>query len=399
MSHPANRKQVNQKQTATKRLLQYFANLFQSRKQANQQIAAKDINAGGNVTIEHIVQTIIQIVKPDRPRSLSIMLAQGGLVIFILGLLVAAINGKFSPSNAPSITYAPSTTVENKNTYLISKPPLSLLSKAPPSEAEKKDAQQKVSQYQQEVQKNPNSAVAHTNLGEALRRTGDLEGARKEHQEALQLTPDLQAAKVGLALVDQEQAKLEAAIKAIQDALTQEKDPKVLAFIYFYLGTIFYIDQEPPDIKSAEVAFQKSIELDPNLAESYLYLGSINVRQEKLKEGLAYLEKARTLFRVRGDIKMVKHTNKGLGLALNLWATILGKESKFDQAVAESQKAIVLYPNYAEAHHVLGAALFAQGKQKEAIKSLKKARDLYRLEGKIQETEKIEGFLQKAGVQ
>ncbi|NEQ28983.1 MAG: hypothetical protein F6K28_60590 [Microcoleus sp. SIO2G3] len=177
MSDPANRKQDNQKQTATKRL-QYFRNLFQSRKQVNQQIAAKDINAGGNVTIENIVQTIIQIVKPDRPRSLTIMLAQGGLVIFLLGLLVAAINGNFSPSNAPlhvldllglrisaingkfippnvpPITYGPS--IENKNTFLISNLPLSLLSKAPPNEAERKDAQQKVSQYQQEVKKNPN---------------------------------------------------------------------------------------------------------------------------------------------------------------------------------------------------------------------------------------------------
>jgi tetratricopeptide (TPR) repeat protein len=82
-----------------------------------------------------------------------------------------------------------------------------------------------------------------------------------------------------------------------------------------------------------------------------------------------------------------------LGLTHLLWAISLGKESKFDQAVAESQKAIVLYPNLALAHDMLGADLFYQDKQKEAIKPLKKARDLYRVEGKIQEAENIERIL------
>jgi hypothetical protein len=51
---------------------------------------------------------------------------------------------------------------------------------------------------------------------------------------------------------------------------------------------------------------------------------------------------------------MVKHTNKGLALAHIIWALILAKESKFDQAVAESQKSIALYPNLALAHNAIG---------------------------------------------
>jgi tetratricopeptide (TPR) repeat protein len=356
MSHPANRKQVNQKQTATKRLLQYFANLFQSRKQANQQIAAKDINAGGNVTIEHIVQTIIQIVKPDRPRSLSIMLAQGGLVIFILGLLVAAINGKLSPSNAPSITYAPSTTVENKNTYLINNPPLSLLNKSAPTEAEKKDAQQKVSQYQQEVQKNPNSAVAHTNLGEALRRTNDLEGASKEHQEALQLNPNMQEAKVGLALVEQDKGNTSTAKQKLQEALDQKEN----AFAYFFLGLFLYYSE---DLNSAEVAFRKAIALDSNHAGYHLTLAALLDEQGKVPEAITKYKEA---IRIAPNAPIVAWGHNNIGV-------ILDRQGNLNEAIAEYQKAISLNASLDEAHIHLADALSKTGQLELAIIQCKEA--------------------------
>jgi tetratricopeptide (TPR) repeat protein len=436
MSDPANRKQVNQKRTATKRLLQYFANLFQSRKQV-QQIAAKDINAGGNVTIENIVQTIIQIVKPDRPRTLSIMLAQGGLVIFIVALLVAANNWKFSPSNAPSITYAPSTTVENKNTFLISNPPLSLLSKAPPSEAEKKEAQQKVAQYQQEVQKNRNSAVAHTNLGEALRRVGDLEGAAQEQQKALQLNSNMQEAKVGLALVEQDKGNLTTVKQEIQEALAQ----KETAFAYSYLADTLY---QLKDLKGTEKAMRKAIDLDSNYAGYHVVLAAFLQEQGRIAEAISeYKEAIRIapnevvvgagrvnlgiILADQGKLdEAINEYQKAIATDINLenekahshLANALIKKGHWELAISECNKAIQINPNNAFAHVVWGLALAKQSiygnlsrnpqsatleklaelkkkELKEVVEHFKKARDILRRQGKLQEAVEIDRRLRE----
>lgn len=203
---------------------------------------------------------------------------------------------------------------------------------------------------------------------------------------------------MGLALVNQDQDKSETAIKAIQDALAQEKDPQVLAIFYFYLGGVFY-SQEPPDLKTAEVAYQKSIQLDPSWAKAYAMLGVIKTLQYKPKEGLAYLEEAKDLLRVRGDIQMVKHINELLGLAHGILAGNLVKERKFEQAVAELKTAIALYPDYADSYNLLGDILLLQGKLKEAVEPLKKARSLYRAKGKTQDVDRVNQELQKVEAQ
>ncbi|HEY9637079.1 MAG TPA: tetratricopeptide repeat protein [Coleofasciculaceae cyanobacterium] len=359
MSDPANRKQVNQKRTATKRLLQYFKTCFQNPKQVNQQqIAAKDIQAGGNVIIGKIVQIIAH------PRSVSLMLMRGGFILFVLALLVAAIKGGFSPSNAPSITYAPSTTVENKNTYLINNPPLSLLNKSAPSEAEKKDAQQKVAQYKQEVQKNPNSAVAHTNLGEALRRKGDLEGASKEQQKALQLNPDLQEAKLGQALVEQDKGNATAAEQKIEDILGHNES----AIVYNYLGKIIY--HENQDIKGAQVAFRKAIELDYNNADSHLLLGAALDLQGKEAEAiLEYREAISLAYKNNTDEEIIALSHSYIG-------TILFSQNKLSEAISEYHKSIETAPKHPQIEETqinLAAALSQKGQWKLAIAECKEA--------------------------
>ena len=109
---------------------------------------------------------------------------------------------------------------------------------------------------------------------------------------------------------------------------------------YFQQGLNFAAQQ---NTASAEAAFRRVIEIDPNFAEAYANLGSILANQNKLAEALPYLETA-----------------------------------------------IRLKPNVPEFYYMLGKVLSAQNKKAEAVESVKKARDLYRKQGKTQAANKLD---------
>lgn len=109
---------------------------------------------------------------------------------------------------------------------------------------------------------------------------------------------------------------------------------------YFQQGLNFAAQQ---NTASAEAAFRRVIEIDPNFAEAYANLGSVLANQNKLAEALPYLETA-----------------------------------------------IRLKPNVPEFYYMLGKVLSAQNKRAEAVESVKKARDLYRNQGKTQAANKLD---------
>src|SRR6476661_2116939 len=109
---------------------------------------------------------------------------------------------------------------------------------------------------------------------------------------------------------------------------------------YFQQGLNFAAQQ---NTASAEAAFRKVIEIDPNFAEAYANLGSILANQNKLAEAVTYFETA-----------------------------------------------IRLKPNVPEFYYMLGKVLSAQNKKAQAVESVKKARDLYRNQGKTQAANKLD---------
>jgi len=145
------------------------------------------------------------------------------------------------------------------NGYLVNDPLSYLLTNTSLSAKEKEYLESKINCYRDQIQKNPNDAQAYTNIGEAERRLGNLEAARKAHQKALELKPNLSEAQTGLALVEQEMGNTVAANQAIQGALALNPTS---AIAHFYQGTILYAQNQ---LKDATVAWQKAKELDPTL--------------------------------------------------------------------------------------------------------------------------------------
>jgi len=109
---------------------------------------------------------------------------------------------------------------------------------------------------------------------------------------------------------------------------------------YFQQGLNFAVQQ---NTASAEEAFRRAIQIDPNFAEAYANLGSILANQNRLPEALPYLETA-----------------------------------------------IRLKPNVPEFYYMRAKVLSAQNKRAEAVESVKKARDLYRNQGNTQAANKLD---------
>jgi len=101
---------------------------------------------------------------------------------------------------------------------------------------------------------------------------------------------------------------------------------------------------------SAEAAFRRVIQIDPNFAEAYANLGSILANQNKLAE-----------------------------------------------ALPNFQTAIRLKPNVPEFHYMLAQVLYAQNKMADAVESAKKARDLFKSQGKTQEANSLEQIIKEMG--
>lgn len=102
------------------------------------------------------------------------------------------------------------------------------------------------------------------------------------------------------------------------------------------------------ELKSAEAAFRKAIELDSEFAEAYANLGSILASQNNLAE-----------------------------------------------AISQFENAVRLRPELAVLHYQLGVALYLENKRPEAVVSLTKARDLLKKQGKIEDAEKIEKAIKR----
>lgn len=159
------------------------------------------------------------------------------------------------------------------NGYLVNDRLSDVLTNTSLSDKEKDYLESKINCSRDQIQKNRNDAGAYTNIGEAERRLGNLEAARKAHQKALELKPDLPEVRIGLALVEQDMENTVAANQTIQGVLAVH--PRN-ALAHFYQGTILYAQNQ---LKDAAVAWQKAKELDPNLSKPVRTWKLPNIKQ------------------------------------------------------------------------------------------------------------------------
>jgi tetratricopeptide (TPR) repeat protein len=211
----------------------------------------------------------------------------------------------------------------------------------------------------------------HQVLGEVNFLKGDLRPARLSLEQAAELDPSNIEALLKLAEVYFLLRRYDEAITAVNDALRQDNQ---LAQGYFIKG---YVYKETGDTVTAKSSFQTAIEVNPDLYEAYMELGSLYAFQgdplalEYFNSALQIRPKSAEAFYHKGmflqagyRIDRARDTyfemlradpNNVLGY-YNLGYLYLTEYLAFDTAVAYFDSAIVVRPDYVDAIYNRGLA-------------------------------------------
>src|ERR1035437_2120033 len=173
------------------------------------------------------------------------------------------------------------------------------------------------------IQRNPDSAMAHNNLGNILLRKGRVEDAIIHLQTALKIDPDY-------------------------------------AEPHANLGSALFQNGQ---IDEALIEYQKSVEINPNFAGSQFNLGMTLFQKGRVDEAITHYQRA------------VELSPNFPGSKFNLGSAFLQK-GQVDEAIIYFQKALEINPNYPEAYNSLGFALYKKGRVDEAIQSAQQALQL-----------------------
>jgi len=222
----------------------------------------------------------------------------------------------------------------------------------------KKDEIQKAVKYlAQSDQLLSGHPITVFNLGAIYMDLGRLEEAERYLAEAVSLEPNDVEARVNLAVVYRTQGKLELAKYQLQQAVLIKPDSALahnnLGDVYFNLG----------EVASAEREFKSAIEIDSSLEDAHFNLGRVLELQGKHLSALGHFQKAYQLNSAQADNP--------------LWVGIMYLKLKQPEKAEEwIKRALALDENYDFAWYYLGLAKKEQGKRKEALDALNRAREL-----------------------
>jgi tetratricopeptide (TPR) repeat protein len=229
--------------------------------------------------------------------------------------------------------------------FVINYPPPSSLDGSK-SKSEEENNQRLLGKTRAAISRAPNNPIAQTNHGEILRRTGDLDGAKRAHERALQLKPGLPEAKLGLALVEQARGNSVEALLAIGEIAANGN-----SISSFFQGISLISRKE---WESAEKEFRKAIALNEDWALTHIALGSVLYRQKRYGEAIA-------------SFKTAIQLDPNIALAYSNLGSSLGNQGRYDEAIDSFKTAIRINPNYVEAYMSLGTMLYVRGKYEEAV--------------------------------
>src|SRR5438132_1067667 len=179
----------------------------------------------------------------------------------------------------------------------------------------------------------PNSSIAHYNLGRFLAKQGKQTEARSHYRLALSVRPDDADAHNNLGL-----------LLAVRG-----------------------------DVNASLEEFQKAVQIDPNYAKGFFNLGRVYARQGELENAVQNYRQALKLSPDEVEIHL------GLG-------NVLARQGKLEAATAQFRRAINLKPDFAEAHVALARLLAAQGKKNEAEGHYEEALRLMKAQNQIPAT-------------
>jgi len=236
--------------------------------------------------------------------------------------------------------------------------------------------------------KNPESWLAHNNLGITMAEAGDAAAAIAHYNEALRLKADFPEAHNNLGMALAAQGHTAAAIAEYGTALQLRP---TYARAYNNLGVLL---AQTGDHAAAETAYHHALHLNPDYAEAHNNLGNSLRARGRTDEAFAQYAAALQLRpdypeahnslgaalaeagRIREGLEQIEYALRlqpaYAGAHYNL-ATILLGQGRLEDAKRHFLRAIEVKPDYAEAHNNLGYLLFTQGQPAAAIAEYRRA--------------------------
>jgi len=240
----------------------------------------------------------------------------------------------------------------------------------------------------QAIALNPSFPAALSNLGEVLRRQGELDEAIVCFQRALAISPDFPAALGNLGLALTQAGQYEQAIMALRRAVALKSD---FAEAWANLGSAL---DETGERGEAIACFRRAIALRPASAEFHSNLGVLLRDDNQIQEAIASYRRAISLqpdmletycnladvLRVSGGCEeAIEIGRRGVALRpdypeiqLSL-ANALHQAGRIDEAIAVYRRALELRPDWPEPLSNLALALPLRGQFDEAIECSRRA--------------------------
>ena len=202
--------------------------------------------------------------------------------------------------------------------------------------------------------KNPQSLMAHYNLGNLFLGDGRINDAILHYEQALHINPDYAEAHNNLANALGQAGRTSEAIEQLNQALRIKPD---FAEAHYNLGNVFLKEAKFDD---AIAHYKQAVRINPAYAEAYYNLG---IALEQAGRSGDAIENYQEAVRINPDFIQAHYS---LGIALE-------QTGKIEDAIGHYEQALRINPDFAEAHCRLGIALGRTGKTTEAIEQLKQA--------------------------
>ena len=281
-----------------------------------------------------------------------------------LGLALQGESATRVPQHNGSQRHAPSS--EAKDRYDAGR---ELLSQGEMQGAEK--------EFEKAVEADPNWAEAHNLLGFVLGQLGDLPAAIDHLRKAVGLDPALATAHYNLGVALWYGGQRPESISELHTAL--RLDP-AFAEAYSFLGMA---SGQTGELDGARRYLERAISLNPDLPGPHIDLGIILLKTGQSAaafeqfQSVVNKDSADQIPDLELAVDAVQEAIKQKAddpLAYDTLGLLLGKAGSDPQAVIEQfQKAIQLRPTFAEAHNHLGLALIQTGDDEGAIKEFREA--------------------------
>lgn len=244
----------------------------------------------------------------------------------------------------------------------------------------------------------PNSAVAHSTLGQASVAGGDTEAAEQSFLRAVELDPETARAHAGLAQIYFDREDFQQAVASATEALDRN-DQLTAAYgirglannalgnqaeAYGDLAMAITVNAEDPaanlafaqvyeaqgNASQAQSYYQRVVALDNSppsaRAEAHLALGEFAIEAREFDSAVTHMEEARSASPESEDAMA------GVGRAYHQQARHLRQSQDVAGALAAAQKAVEAAPEDPSAAVEYGIALFSNQQVAEAVPQLQK---------------------------